>query len=63
MKSIAWIWKKKEFHQTVVEGYRAVISRFPERIVVINANQPVEEVTEAILNVLSERFPNQFGNL
>ncbi|WP_408868973.1 dTMP kinase [Brochothrix campestris] len=55
--------EKKEFHQTVVEGYRAVISRFPERIVVINANQPVEEVTEAILNVLSERFPNQFGNL
>lgn len=55
--------EKKEFHETVVEGYRQVIERFPERIVVINANQAVEEVTEAIIQTLKQRFPDIFRTL
>jgi len=55
--------EKKEFHETVVEGYRQVIERFPERIVVINANQAVEEVTEAIIKTLKQRFPDIFRTL
>ncbi|CAO1610174.1 dTMP kinase [Brochothrix thermosphacta] len=55
--------EKKEFHETVVEGYRQVIERFPERIVVINANQAVEEVTEAIIQTLKQRFPEIFRTL
>ncbi|MGO3375094.1 dTMP kinase [Brochothrix thermosphacta] len=55
--------EKKEFHETVVEGYRQVIERFPERIVVINANQAVEDVTEAIVQTLKQRFPDIFRTL
>lgn len=55
--------EKKEFHETVVEGYRQVIERFPERIIVINANQAVEEVTEAIIQTLKQRFPDIFRTL
>lgn len=55
--------EKKEFHETVVEGYRQVIERFPERIVVINANQAVEEVTEAIIQTLKQSFPDIFRTL
>lgn len=55
--------EKKEFHETVVEGYRQVIERFPERIVVINANQAVEDVSEAIIQTLKQRFPDIFRTL
>lgn len=40
-----------------------MIERFPERIVVINANQAVEEVTEAIIQTLKQRFPDIFRTL
>lgn len=43
-----------DFHNKVREGYKIIHEMFPERIVVINANQPIEEVFKDVLKVLME---------
>ncbi|MDQ0163437.1 dTMP kinase [Bacillus alveayuensis] len=41
-----------EFHKKVYEGYQQVIKRFPERIHVIKADQPIDQVFEKVKAVL-----------
>ena len=36
--------EKLDFHQKVYEGYKKIIEMFPNRIKVINADQPLEKV-------------------
>ncbi|WP_226671303.1 dTMP kinase [Metabacillus litoralis] len=42
------------FHQKVQEGYEKVIERYPERIVIINAEKSIEEVVAEVKQVLKE---------
>lgn len=42
------------FHQKVREGYLQLVTRYPERINVINADQSIERVIEDVWAVLSE---------
>jgi len=42
-----------EFHYKVYEGYQKVLNRFPERIKVINANQPIESVLYEVKKVIN----------
>ncbi|MET3852337.1 MULTISPECIES: dTMP kinase [unclassified Paenibacillus] len=44
------------FHQKVREGYRIIASRYPERIVVIDASKEQSAVEQDIIRVLQERF-------
>lgn len=36
--------EKAQFHQKVAEGYQLLKAHFPERIQIVNANQPIEQV-------------------
>ncbi|MBP1932426.1 dTMP kinase [Ammoniphilus resinae] len=45
-----------DFHQRVREGYRQLLERFPERIVLIDAAQPVEDVFQAAMSSIKERL-------
>ncbi|GIO58223.1 dTMP kinase [Paenibacillus rhizosphaerae] len=44
------------FHQKVREGYHIIASRYPERIVVIDASKEQSAVEQDIIRVLQERF-------
>ncbi|MCC6614801.1 MAG: dTMP kinase [Anaerolineae bacterium] len=44
-----------DFHKRVYEGYQALIEAEPQRWVVIDANQPSEQVQAAILGVIETR--------
>jgi dTMP kinase len=44
------------FHERVREGYRQVMERFPDRFVVIDAEQPLEQVVEQARTILRERL-------
>lgn len=44
------------FHQKVREGYHIIASRYPERIVVIDASKERSAVEQDIIRVLQERF-------
>lgn len=44
------------FHHKVREGYFKLIEQFPERFVVINAEQPIEQVFSDVRNVLENRL-------
>ncbi|OXL86663.1 dTMP kinase [Paenibacillus sp. SSG-1] len=44
------------FHQKVREGYHIIASRYPERIVVIDASKEQSVVEQDIIRVLQERF-------
>ncbi|MET3549969.1 dTMP kinase [Paenibacillus cellulositrophicus] len=44
------------FHQKVREGYHIIASRYPERIVVIDASKEQSDVEQDIIRVLQERF-------
>lgn len=46
-----------EFHKKVREGYKKVYEMFPERIVIIDAEKSIEDVTLQIIKVLRERLP------
>ncbi len=43
-----------DFHRKVREGYLDLAGKFPERIVVINANKDIEEVHRDVVRVLEE---------
>ena len=42
----------REFHQRVYDGYQEVIKMFPERIKVIDASKPKEEVFEQVKKII-----------
>jgi len=44
--------EKLDFHRKVYEGYKELVNMYPERIKVITANQPIEEVNKDIENKL-----------
>lgn len=44
------------FHERVREGYLSLVERFPKRIVTIDANQSVEEVTKAVIKEIELRM-------
>ncbi|WLD93441.1 dTMP kinase [Alkalihalobacillus sp. AL-G] len=48
--------EKLDFHQRVQDGYERVLKMFPDRFVIINAEQTVEQVYADILKVLNERL-------
>ncbi|MCF6139567.1 dTMP kinase [Pseudalkalibacillus berkeleyi] len=48
--------EKLDFHKKVQEGYRRVISMFPERIVKVNAEQSIEAVYQDVICILEENF-------
>lgn len=42
------------FHQKVYQGYKEVVSRYPERIIEIDASKSIEEVFNSVMNILEE---------
>lgn len=44
------------FHQRVYNGYQAIIAENPQRFLCVDADQPREVVTDAILNTLHPRL-------
>jgi dTMP kinase len=49
----------KEFYEKVRGGYRALASRYPQRIVVLNGTAPVEELSRAVIENILRRFPGK----
>lgn len=49
--------EKVDFHLKVVDGYRQVVEKYKERMILVDASQPVEKVIEeafeAVLNVVN----------
>lgn len=45
-----------EFHQKVREGYKLLLSRFPGRIVEIDAGQPMDNVYKAAKNIIEKHL-------
>ena len=45
-----------DFHQRVLEGYRALAEQNPDQWVVIDGDRPVQEVAEAVYAVVQERL-------
>lgn len=45
-----------EFHQRVYQGYQMVQKRFPDRIVRVDANQPIEQVFAQVRELVEQRF-------
>ncbi|MGP4082806.1 dTMP kinase [Pseudalkalibacillus sp. R45] len=48
--------EKMEFHKKVQEGYKRVLSMFPDRMVVVNAEQPIEKVYQDVLAVIERKL-------
>ena len=44
------------FHKNVYEGYKELIRRYPERMIVIDANLPQAEVTENVWKIIHSQF-------
>lgn len=44
------------FHQRVHEGYAEVVKRYPERIQIVDAAKPLEDVVEQVWSILNERL-------
>lgn len=44
------------FHQKVYEGYREVIKKYPDRIVVVDASKSIDEVLNDVLSIIKERI-------
>ena len=42
------------FHKKVRQGYREVVKRYPNRIVVVNADQSIEQVIDEVWKILKE---------
>ncbi|RJO61455.1 dTMP kinase [candidate division WS5 bacterium] len=45
-----------EFHKALIKGYRSLVKKYPERIVMIDGNQSIEDVHQSVLRVVNERF-------
>lgn len=48
--------EKLEFHKRVREGYLILAKKYPERIVIIDASKPLEEVSELTYKAIKERL-------
>lgn len=48
------------FHYKVREGYQILLERFPERMFLINADQPTDDVLEEAIRVLKEHQAFKF---
>ena len=48
--------EKLEFHKRVREGYLLLAKKYPERIVIIDASKPLEEVSEQTYLAIKERL-------
>ncbi|MBO1628087.1 dTMP kinase [Bacillus arachidis] len=44
------------FHKRVREGYLQVIDRFSDRIVVVNADQPMEKIVEEVIQLIEDKL-------
>ncbi|MFJ8237941.1 dTMP kinase [Ureibacillus sp. NPDC094379] len=42
------------FHRKVRQGYREVVKRYPDRIIVVNADQTIEQVIDEVWKILKE---------
>ncbi|RVU71397.1 MULTISPECIES: dTMP kinase [Lactobacillus] len=52
--------EKLSFHQKVYQGYQEIAQKYPERIVRIDAGQPLEQVVEASIQAIETRLPELF---
>lgn len=52
--------EKEEMHQKVRQGYLKIAAENPERFVTIDASKSIDEVTQAAIDVIKERFPDNF---
>lgn len=52
-----------EFHKKVKEGFLDIANKCPERVTLINADLPVSQVTEQILEVISQKLQSGRMNL
>ncbi|HBZ03332.1 MAG TPA: dTMP kinase [Lachnospiraceae bacterium] len=43
-----------EFHMKVAQGYRDMADRFPDRIKVVDATQPIQDISNLIINEVSD---------
>ncbi|WP_150275661.1 dTMP kinase [Paenibacillus tepidiphilus] len=50
------------FHRKVREGYLAIAAEEPQRVVVLDANRPLESVEQDVLQVLKDRFLKDIGD-
>jgi dTMP kinase len=48
--------ERLDFHRSVRTTYLALAKKFPERIVVIDANQPLETVIEITYKIVKDRL-------
>ncbi|WP_459503762.1 dTMP kinase [Bacillus sp. C1] len=44
------------FHRRVREGYLQVVERFSDRIVVVNADQPMEKIMEEVIQLIEDKL-------
>ncbi|AWC27014.1 dTMP kinase [Bacillus cytotoxicus] len=44
------------FHRLVREGYLQIVERFKDRIVVVNADQPMENVVEEVIQLIESKL-------
>lgn len=51
------------FHQRVADAYLNLAMRQPERFVVINGNQPINDVTGELFAKLASRYPDRLAGL
>ena len=49
--------EKLIFHQKVYRGYQEVNQAYPKRIVVVNANKPLNLVVEDCVKIIANRLP------
>lgn len=55
--------EKLAFHEKVYEGYQKVNKLYSDRIVVIDASKPFEEVVEATVSTIENRLPELFKRM
>ena len=52
----------EDFYQSVIEGYRALAKREPDRIVLVDGSKSADPIEAEIWNILTARFPVLAGN-
>lgn len=52
--------EKEEMHQKVRQGYLKIAAENSDRFVTIDASKSIDEVTQAAIDVIKERFPDNF---
>lgn len=48
--------EKKEFHQKVYEGYHTLCKQYPDRIIKIDGNRPIEIIIDEIIGILASKI-------